>query len=146
MGQNLLSKDFPDIDGFQDTVIGKVLRFNVIGKQRKYIQILHCGSNHWICVANMTSEKVDNDTHFIYYSLASRNISADVLSQIARYSKHEEPQLEIHVTDVQHQGSGDCGVFAVAFATSLAFGQNPEKISYDKKLMLGLNTKVFTER
>ena len=35
---------------------------------------------------------------------------------------------------VKQQGNGvDCGVYAIAFATSLAYGGNPEKESYDEK-------------
>ena len=35
------------------------------------------------------------------------------------------PNAIIRTPTVQHQGPGDCGVFAIAFATSLTFKINP---------------------
>ena len=38
------------------------------------------------------------------------------------------------VKTCQQQGNGfDCGVFAIAFATSLANGEDPSRILYDQK-------------
>ena len=55
-------------------------------------------------------------------------------AQIASYACHHGPQLTIVSNSVQQQGNGvDCGVYAIAFASSLEYGSNPEKESYDKK-------------
>ena len=57
-----------------------------------------------------------------------------VTAQIASYACHHGLQLKILSKSVQQQGTGvDCGVYAIAFATSLEYGSNPEKESYDKK-------------
>ena len=57
-----------------------------------------------------------------------------VTAQIASYTCHHGPQLIILSKSVRQQGNGvDCGVSALAFATILAYGSNPEKESYDKK-------------
>ena len=57
-----------------------------------------------------------------------------VTAQIASYACHHGPQLTTLSKSVQQQGTGvDCGVYAIAFATSLEYGSNPEKESYDKK-------------
>ena len=67
-------------------------------------------------------------------SLKKKHISKDVTSQRASYAYHPAPQLKILSKSVQQQGNGvDRGVYAIAFATSLAYGSNPEKESYDKK-------------
>ena len=63
-----------------------------------------------------------------------RNISKDVTAQIASYAYHPGPQLTILSKSVQQQGNGvDCGVYAIAFTTSRAYGSNPGKESYDEK-------------
>ena len=67
-------------------------------------------------------------------SLKKKHISKDVTAQRASYAYHPGPQLKILSKSVQQQGNGvDRGVYAIAFATSLAYGSNPEKESYDKK-------------
>ena len=127
--QSLLSKQFSKICGFQDTV-------DVIPTEKNYIQILHDSSLHWVCLANMESRKEDNEIHCLYdvFSLKKKHISKNVTPQIASYVYHTGPQLTILSKSVQQQSNGvDCGVYVIAFATSLTYGGNPEKESYDGK-------------
>ena len=132
--QSLLSKQFLKVCGFQNTVIGKLQKFDVILTKNNYIQILHDSSLHWVCVANMESRKKDNEIRYLYDSLKNKHISKDVTSQIASFTYHPVPQLTILSKSIQQQGNSvDCGVYAIAFATSLAYGGNPEKESCHKK-------------
>ena len=51
--------------------------------------------------------------------------------------KTPEKEMTYLVKTCQQQGNGfDCGVFAIAFATSLANGEDPSRILYDKKKTL----------
>ena len=85
----------------------------------------------------MESRKKDNEIHSLYDSLKKKRISKDVTAQIATYAYHPGPQLTILSKSVQHHGNGvDCGVYTIAFATSLAYGGNPDKDSYNKKRLL----------
>ena len=81
--QSLLSKQFPKVCGFQDTLIGKLQEFDVIPTEMNYIQILHDSSLHWVSVANMESRKKDNEMHYLYDSLKKKHISKDVTAQTA---------------------------------------------------------------
>ena len=74
IAQRLLSKQFPKVYGFQDTVIGKHQEFDVIPTEKNYIQILHDSSLHWVCAANMESKKTDNEIHYLYDSLKKKHI------------------------------------------------------------------------
>ena len=48
----------------------------------------------------------------------------------------KEPVIKVVINLMQQQGNGvDCGVFAVAYATSLAFGENPSLCSYNVPLI-----------
>ena len=70
----------------------------------------------------------------IYMIVWKRNISKDVTAQIASYAYHPGPQLTILSKSGQQQDNGvDYGVYAIAFATSLACGSNLEKEGYDIK-------------
>ena len=45
---------------------------------------------------------------------------------------HRGPVIKLNIQQVQQQdNSVDCGVFAVAYATSILHGQNPEDLNYD---------------
>ena len=45
-------------------------------------------------------------------------------------------QIEIKIIDVQRQkGTSDCGLFAVAFATALANGIQPERLEFEQDRM-----------
>ena len=87
---------------------------------------------HCICVANMTSGKSSNQVHYVFDSLFSRKIQQDVIHQIAAYSFCSENELII--TSCRYSSKKnevDYGLFSTAFATSLAFGEDPSNSTYD---------------
>ena len=58
------------------------------------------------------------------------------MKQIASMMCSSEPEIHLNIVPVQQQtNSVDCGVFAVAFATSLAFGEDPAQRKYDTSAM-----------
>ena len=67
--QILLKEPFPEISGFQDTVIGKIQSFNMVKTDENLIQLLHVGSLHWVCVANVSENKRRNGECQLYDSL-----------------------------------------------------------------------------
>ena len=96
------------------------------------IQILRAGSMHWICVANMTRGKSSNQVHYIFDSLFSRKIQQDIIHQITAYSFCPKNKLTIHVMlEQQQQNRVGCRLFSIAFATSLAFGEDSSSSTYD---------------
>ena len=66
IAQNILKQQFPQIHGFQDTVIGNTQCFDVIGSKSKFVQILYAGSLHWVTVANMDDEKNSGVECYLY--------------------------------------------------------------------------------
>ena len=96
------------------------------------IQILRAGSLHWICVANMTRGKSSNQVHYIFDSLFSRKIQQDIIHQITAYSFCPKNKLTIHVMlEQQQQNRVGFRLFSIAFATSLAFGEDSSSSTYD---------------
>ena len=85
IAQKLLKNSFKEIAGLQDTVIGKTKAFGIVKNEKKYVQILHSGSFHWICVANMQSNKTDNGYCQIHDILTSESFYLDPANQIATF-------------------------------------------------------------
>ena len=72
----------------------------------------------------------------LYDSLVSKKLKLDVEQQISAYSAWQGKELYVDALSVQQQNNGvDCGVFAIAFATSLAFGKDPTETIYDERLL-----------
>ena len=91
------------------------------------IQIVHINNSHWVCLSNINSPPGYVD---VYDSLSSpvtqelRELAFDLTGPAFK---------GIHCVPVQQQANGsDCGVFSIAFATSLVYGQNPAFIISQK--------------
>ena len=127
--QTLLHNQYPTIDGFQSTTKisagkGDILRGGAI-------QILHIRTNHWVCLA------VDKDKSGVrlFDSLYS-NIPVSVVDQIICLLHPQTDDIEIRSMKMQQQqGSSDCGLFAIAVATSLCHGEDPTVIRWRQSEM-----------
>ena len=126
--QNFLHNQFPYVDGLEDTVLGPTFQFSIAGGE--FVQVLHDGGLHWICVSNIGCAK---GVVKCFDSYNNRGyIKKYVGKQVASIIRELSPQLTVRITAVQQQQNGtDCGVFALAYATSLLNGQDPESVTYD---------------
>ena len=132
MVQKMLSDKIPDLDGLHDTVVGPSNAFPIVKTYKKYVQILYTDRLHWVCTANLDKSRSDNSSSLLYDSMNSGRVVRQVAEQIASFSNCRNPELQIQIQGVQQQNNSiDCGLFAAAFATSLAFGQDPSKVQYD---------------
>ena len=75
LAQNLLKEQFPEISRFQDTVIGKAQSFDIVKTDENFIQLLHVGSLHWVCVANVSENKSHNGECQLYDILSNGKVS-----------------------------------------------------------------------
>ena len=76
------------------------------------------GGNHWICTSSNKLGRVE-----IFDSMYSGGLDDDVMLQICNAYSSYGSQIEVHVPHIQQQkGYEDCGVFAIAFATEICFG------------------------
>ena len=90
------------------------------------MQILHVHGNYWITISSMFCKSNEID---IFDSLNIGSISKEDQKQIAALIFTKENDITLNFPIVQMQGgSSDCGLFAIAFATSLCCGFNPAQV------------------
>ena len=70
------------------------------------------------------------------YDLLNFRLDSAVKFQIANLIRTCRKKLEIRIANVNKQaGYDDCGVFATAYCTALASGQDPARFVYDQSVM-----------
>ncbi|XP_065898061.1 uncharacterized protein [Dysidea avara] len=138
VSQRLLAEQFQYLDGFQSVGCSYTMSFAV---HDKFIQILHDSvKNHWLTISTIETKEPNV---FVYDSLY-RQLSENVQHQIACIMKTQFRQINVHFADIQRKsGTSDCGLFSIAFATSLCFGKQPELIFYNQPLMRQHLIKCF---
>ena len=63
------------------------------------------------------------------------NLSKDTVHVIARIVKYEDEEFTVKLMPVQYQtNDNDCGLFALAFDTNFAEGNNPSEGYFDEKI------------
>ena len=123
--QVLLQKINPLIEGFQRPTLGPVRNFSVVSGE--FVQLLHTGQDHWVCVSSIGCPP---GTVKLFDSLYHDIISQEVEGQVKDLLADSFQKLEYAPCQQQTNGS-DCGVFAIAFATSLVLGSTPQDMTYD---------------
>ena len=127
MAQNLLKAQFPQLNGLKSTLQQtKSTGLLPVDEVKNKLQIIHCKARHHWIVA--TTVKCTNNQVLIVDSLFS---SMDVetkatISQLFQSSTTSSPVMKV-IRPQKQMGVKDCGLFSIAFATSIAFGQNPAR-------------------
>ena len=131
LAQTILFKNFPLISGFEDTSLGPLNMFSV--QTGEFVQVLY-GNDHWVTVSSPTEKATS--VVYLYDSLQKESLNKNLVKQIARLRKSEDAELRIISKAVQQQGNGyDCGIFAIAFATDIAYNHKPEQRTYNQSVM-----------
>ena len=127
--QEILKRQFPDLGGLHCCTMGVTLDFPKATGD-KWLQIVH-DNDHWVLVAKTEAGHVS-----IYDSLAQScwRKRPHTLSCASSLLQTSEKHLLYKVKSCQQQNNGfDCGVFVVAFATSIAHGVDPNTVIYDRR-------------
>ena len=124
-------KKNPNIEGFQKPTLGLCKNFDVVGGE--FVQLLHTGGNHWVCLCSIGCTK----GHVNLYDSLFHDVICDDIEKQARVLLGNEFR-KLSVVPVQQQmNRSDCGVFSIAYATSLVFMDDPKIIQYDISKMHG---------
>lgn len=121
-----LQKINANIEGLQRPTLGPVRNFARI--YGDFVQILHTGNAHWVCVSSVgCPDGIVNLYDSLYHNIIQTEVEEQVVNLVG-----QENFTGIHIVSVQQQENGsDCGVFAAAFATSLVYGILPQSIQFD---------------
>jgi len=123
--QRLVGKKFKDVYGLKSTLtLHKSTRIPMSCK-KKFLQILHCRTNHWIIASTILSyPKIT-----IYDSLFD-SVDKNTTSIL---KKLFGPKVEVVVNNDRKQiGVDDCGLFAIANCISLAERSLPDSFDQSK--------------
>ena len=118
--QKLLKMKFPLVDGLEDpAIIGNF----VTPATSEFVQIINNGL-HWVCISTLSCPV---GVVKVYDSLFGKpNIKA--IQHACRMLLHRGKSVKIINEKVQkQQGSNDCALFAIAFATTLCHGNMTRK-------------------
>jgi len=115
---DLLQGQFPETKGFQDPIKWQNKSLERI--DGPYVQIIHVNDNHWVTVAGIDGSLVK------LFDSVYCSLSESAKEQIALITKPSKDFIAIDIENTQFQaGTSDCGLYAIAFATDICFGNNP---------------------
>ena len=123
--QVLLQQHNPLIDGLQRPRLGRVCNFDIASGE--FIQILHTGTDHWLCISSIGCSP---GVVYLFHSFYNDVILTDEEEQTQDLLGGKQVNL-VYVPVQQQTNGSDWGVFAIAFATCLAFGENPAHMTFD---------------
>ena len=90
--------------------------------------------HHWLAIASVSIGK-DEPVVNVYDSMF-HTASSHVKKQIACIANSAYPRIKINFMDVTcRNGSDDCGLFSIAYATCICRGKKPEQYVFDQGLM-----------
>ena len=123
-----MKKQFPLIEGFQDTLLQKKHQFRVMPEE--FVQIINKSGNHWIKLSTLGIHYQGNIN--IFDSMNFKVLNQEFKGIIASVIMARNRVIHVKVKHVQQQpDSYNCGLFAIAFATHLCFQQNLRCLQFD---------------
>lgn len=100
-------------------------------------QILNNDRGHWLTVSTIGTKNSDPMFHEVkVFDSMYVSVNDNIKTQVACILCTKCSTIKLNFMDVQMQCGGcDCGLFAIAFATALAFGEHPGQYVFDQQQM-----------
>nr|XP_026693744.1 uncharacterized protein LOC108950180 [Ciona intestinalis] len=127
---HLLSEEFPNMDGLQSCLAySKNRNIPIYTPKSDFVQILLVHDDHWVTVTNKFT-KSKNSLN-IYDSSKCDYTDSDKLT-LSKLLNVPATCIKCHFPQVPQQkiGSGNCGLYAIAFAKAVCQGFKPETLNY----------------
>ena len=126
--QCMIKKQFPSIGGLYSTLLqDKPPSFR--SRTANTIQVVHCKKRkHWIT----TSTKWCKDNQVAVYDSVFVRLDAETRTTIMKMFRLKKTKDIIMMPMQKQDGSTDCGVFAIAVMTSLAYEEDPSRVEYNQ--------------
>ena len=125
-----LLKSMTHTPGLQCTNLGSNLSFEVV--KESFVQILHNGTNHWVTVSSINTQP----SHINIYDSKYSTITESLRDQICALMHSCQRTITVHRINTDKQENGhDCGLYAIAYATSLCNGDDATSVHYNSQKM-----------
>ena len=129
--QLLLRSQFPHLKSLQDTLKQDINKMQPAPTGS--LQILLINHNHWV-VASICG--TNNGTDITLYDSMYSFIHNHTKLLLSHLIHTKQKFFTVSVANVNKQAGGnDCGLFAAAYCTSIAYEQNPSSFVYNQALM-----------
>ena len=123
--QSLLRKQF-GLVGLQNTTLGYTLTHDIMRKQ--FVQILHNGQDHWLTVSTIGLQSSYINIFDCMYS----TLSSFCKDQICALLFANDKVVNVQFIDADKQeNTYDCGLYAIAYATSVCHGDDVSQMKYN---------------
>ncbi len=124
----LLQQSYPTVCGLQMTTLGLTDSFK--SERGKFVQILHTRQSHWITISNIGCQ--ENHVN-VFDSMPYSATDTKTVNEICAILCSPARQIILNFPNIQKQkGGNDCGLFSIAYATTLCTGLSPSKVNYDQ--------------
>lgn len=126
-----MKKAYPNANGLFDTVYVTDKRVKA-RTGTPFVQVLY-DCSHWLTVSNIGCKQ---DTIRLYCSLRQMP-SENCRQQILYFAGLNDRSVDLQVVAVQKQshGTGNCGVFALAFTNLRLAGKEPSRVVFNENGM-----------
>ena len=110
------------------------------------MQILHVYGDHWIAVSTVGCT-ANTEEDIVIYDSKYASLSADTKLLLSQLVHTDKPVFTVKIASVTKQsGSTDCGLFAIAYITSIAFDLDPAQYVFNQTAMRLHLQKCFEEK
>ena len=156
LAQALLKLQFPQCGGLENCGLGGTGKKQFFSPARDdFVQLFNTSGNHWITLTNIGCRRGQVKVYDSLY----RTIRADTRAALLRILSRQLPRrasggggagkdvITVIMPSIQKQPNySDCGVFAIAVATTLLIGKDPSKMMYRTKAMRAHLKDCFDRR
>ena len=133
--QRMLKRQFPTLNGLNSTLLQQK---NCKIYLPDCLQIIHSRQSHWVVATTVRC----NNNEVILYDSMYEEIDENTANVI--YNLFNTRTVKIAKCQ-QQEGAVDCGLFSIAFATSIAHGFDPTTVEYIQAHMRIHLVKCFSQ-
>ena len=128
--EQLLKNQFSKYGGFQSTLTQLTTPLTQLDN---CIQILHVHNNHWAVIMTLGCDLQENT--ICYYDSSYTELLYNTEMVISRLMP-EKPEIKVDVMKLTKKiESNDCGLYAIAIATALAYEVDPSTLLFEQNEM-----------
>ena len=127
----MLKQQHPQMNGLQSPVLADNYTMSP-SPNGDLVQVIQVNNDHWLALSTVGCQPSEIR---VFDSLGGR-LPQNRMKLVADLLQSKEKELTIEYVHVQRQrGGSDCGLFALAFITSVCNGEDPAKHLYDQAAM-----------